>query len=83
MNETVGSWRDSGREAKLWVFSSSASFPVLLFLFNISWGTLGLVVVTIAALSMLDYYGFKPIVFARYLRVLIGGRAKPPRPWWL
>ena len=83
MNRPPGNWRDSGREAKLWIFSSTASFPILLFLFNISWGTLALVVVTILILSALDYYGYKPQVFARYMRSLLAGRHKLPRPGWL
>jgi intracellular multiplication protein IcmT len=79
----IGSWRDSGREAKFWIFNSTASLPVLLFLVNISWNTFGIVVLTIAALTILDYYGMKPKVFVRFMRSSLAGRVKRPRPWWL
>ncbi|MDC3181320.1 IcmT/TraK family protein [Gammaproteobacteria bacterium] len=79
----IGSWRDSGREAKLWIFNSTASIPILFFLINISWTTLTVVILTIAVLSILDYYGFKPAVFVRVVRSSLAGKVKYSRPWWL
>ena len=83
MQRPQGSWRDTGREAKLWIFNATATFPILFFLFSPSWTTVGLVVVTIAVLMLLDYYGFKPIVFLRMVKSLLAGRVKPARSWWL
>ena len=83
MQRPQGSWRDTGREAKLWIFNSSATFPILFFLFSPSFTAAGLVVLTIVVLMLLDYYGFKPIVFLRLIRSMLAGRVKLARPWWL
>ncbi|UTC24409.1 IcmT/TraK family protein [Candidatus Comchoanobacter bicostacola] len=83
MQRPQGSWRDTGREAKLWIFNASATFPILFFLFSPSIATAALVAVTIVVLMLLDYYGFKPIVFLRLVKSMLAGRVKPARPWWL
>ena len=79
----MGKWRDSGREAKFWIFNAATAFPVLLFMVNISWLTLGIVVVTMIAFVILDYYGFKPRVFLRFIRSILSGSRKPAKPWWV
>ena len=79
----MGSWRDSGREAKFWIFNVTTAFPVLFFMVNISWLTFGLVVSTVIVFSVLEYYGFKPKVFFRFLRSFLAGSRKPAKPWWI
>lgn len=79
----LGNWQNTGREPKLWIMNSTTSFPLLLFLVNISVYTLGLVVVTMVVFFILDYYGFKPKVFVRYIRSFLAGGRKSARPWWV
>ena len=82
-NNAPGNWQDSGREPKLWMFNSTTSFPLLLFLVNISWTTFFVVVITMIVFFVLDYYGFKPRVFLRFLRSFTAGPRKVARPWWM
>jgi hypothetical protein len=78
-----GSWRDSARPAKFFIFNSVTVFPVLWFLFNISWTNFLIIVVVVGALMALDYYGLPPRVFARFLRGVISGKRKISSPWWV
>ncbi len=78
----AGSWQNTGREAKLWIFNSTTSFPILLFLVNISLTTLMVVVITMLVFGVLNYYGFTVSVAFRCLRGMIAGRFKESRPWW-
>lgn len=81
--QPLGNWQDSGRETKLWIMNSTTSFPVLLFLVNISWTTFFIVISTMAVFFVLDYYGFKPKVFFRYARSFLAGGLKSARPWYM
>lgn len=81
--QPLGNWQDTGRETKLWVMNSTTSFPVLLFLVNISWTTFFVVLGTMAVFFVLDYYGFKPKVFLRYVRSTLAGGLKSARPWYM
>ncbi len=83
MNQPLGNWQDTGRETKLWIMNSTTSFPVLLFLVNISWLTFFVVLGTMAVFFVLDYYGFKPKVFLRYARSAFAGGRKSARPWYM
>lgn len=76
------SWQNTGRETKLWIFNSTTSFPILLFLVKISVVTLMIVVVTMIAFSVLGYFGFTVPVAFRYLRGRLAGPQKQCRPWW-
>ena len=78
-----GNWQDTGRETRLWIMSSTTSFPLLLFLVNISWTTFFIVVATMVVFFVLEYYGFKAPVFLRFVRSLIAGPVKSARPWWM
>lgn len=78
-----GNWQDTGRETKFWIMNSSTSFPLLLFLVNISWTTFFIVIATMIVFFILDYYGFKPMVFLRYVRTVLAGPYKSCRPWWM
>lgn len=81
--EKAGSWQNTGREPKLWIMNSTTSFPLVLLIIRASKYTLGLVVVTIGVFFILDYYGFKPPVFVRYIRSFLAGGRKTARPWWV
>lgn len=77
------SWRDSARSSKLWIFDSSATFPLVLLLFNISLNTFLLALTFIVFLTVISYYGFTMPVFFRFLRSRIAGKRKVAVPWWL
>ena len=82
-NNVTGNWQDTGREAKFWILNASTSFPLLLFLVNISWTTFFIVIITMAVFFTLDYYGFNLRVFLRFLRSFAAGSRKSARPWWV
>jgi len=77
------SWRDSARPSKLWIFDSSVTFPLVFMFFNMSLNTFYVVLGFIIFLSILSYYGFSVMVFARYLRSKVAGTRKIAVPWWL
>jgi|AntRauTorckE5430_2_1112549.scaffolds.fasta_scaffold00008_18 intracellular multiplication protein IcmT len=79
----LGNWQNTGREPKLWVMNSTTSFPLLLFMLNISWNTFFLVLGTIFVFFVLEYYGFNLKVFGRFLRSFLAGSRKVARPWWV
>ncbi|EKD76819.1 MAG: IcmT protein [uncultured bacterium] len=65
------------------MWDGRAAFPVVIFLIHIAWWTFLLTVALITFFSVLNRYGFTPIVFARWLRSLIGGSRKMAIPWWM
>jgi intracellular multiplication protein IcmT len=77
------SWRDSARAARFWIFDASAAFPLVFMLFNIKWSTFVFALVCMFFLKILDYYGFKIIVFLRIIRNFVAGDYKSANPWWL
>lgn len=77
------SWRDSSRSSKLWIFDSSAVFPLVIMFFHISWTTFGVAMSFVVFLSILSYYGFNISVFVRVIRSTIAGKRKIAVPWWL
>jgi intracellular multiplication protein IcmT len=76
------SWRDSARSAKLWIFDASATFPLLVLAFHITWTTFIVAVVSMLFLSLLGRYGFSMVVFARWIRSSLAGKRKVAVPWW-
>lgn len=77
------SWRDSARSSKLWIFDASATFPLIVLLFHVSWNMFFITLGFIVFLSILSYYGFTIRVFIRYTRSLVAGKRKIAVPWWL
>jgi intracellular multiplication protein IcmT len=77
------SWRDSARSSRLGPLNSSATFPVLLLMFNIKWWTLALTVITMIFLTVLSRFGFTIPVFCRWVRCLFAGRRRIATPWWM
>ena len=80
---STASWRDSARSTRFWIFNSSTAFPLLLCLFNIKLWTFILAVSVMAFFLMIEYYGFTPAVFGRFVRSLLAGKRRVSRPWWL
>lgn len=76
-------WRDSARSIKFFIWDGRAAFPVVLFLIHITWWTFITTIVLICFFSILNHYGFTPIVFFRWLRNFIAGPRKIAVPWWM
>ncbi|MAJ81704.1 MAG: phosphoesterase [Legionellales bacterium] len=76
------SWRDSAREAKLWIFNANSVFPFLLMLYNIQTWTVVLACSIFAALTILGYYGLTVRSFLRLIRSFIAGARKTSHNWW-
>lgn len=76
-------WRDSARPVKFFIWDGRAVFPVLIFILHIAWWTLILTVVLIVFFSILNKFGFTPMVFFRWLRSTIAGPRKFSVPWWM
>jgi len=81
--KSTASWRDSARPSKLWVFNSSATFPLLILLFHISYQTLFFAVAFTIALSLIDRMGYSLTVFGRVIRSTLAGKRRLATPWWL
>lgn len=75
-------WRDSARPLKFFFLDGQAVFPVLICLVYLRPWTAILAVVSMVFFTILNRYGFSPIVFLRWLRSAIAGRRKTAIPWW-
>jgi intracellular multiplication protein IcmT len=78
----VAHWRDSARNVRLWMVDFRACFPLMIFIFHISWFTFALAMVTIIFFGALERYGFTVAVFLRWLRSFLAGPRKVSQPWW-
>lgn len=76
-------WRDSARASKLWIFNSTATFPMMLMLFHIRLWTFELAVAIMSILTLIEHYGFSLPVFGRWIRSTMAGKRKIATPWWL
>lgn len=76
-------WRDSSRQAKLWIFDSMAAFPLFIMIFNITWTTFGVAVLFMVFLKLISIYGFSVPVFMRFIRSVLAGKRKIATPWWM
>jgi len=76
-------WRDSARPVKFFVWDGRAVFPLLLLLFFPNLWTLIFCVVLITFFSILNRFGFTPLIFFRWLRSTLAGPHKTARPWWM
>lgn len=75
-------WRDSARSIRFFIWDGQAAFPMLLFLLHMRIWTLLVAVGAMMFFTILNRYGFTPIVFFRWLRNLASGKRKISRPWW-
>jgi intracellular multiplication protein IcmT len=76
-------WRDSARSIKFFIWDGKAAFPMLLFFFHIALWTFITAVVAMVFFTVLNRFGFSPIVFLRWLRSSIAGPRKLAIPWWM
>ena len=76
-------WRDSARSVRFFIWDGQAVFPMVLFLMHIRIWTFVVAIVTMMFFTILNRYGFSPIVFLRWLRSFIAGRRKMAVPWWM
>ncbi len=75
-------WRDAARPARFFLVDYRAAFPLVLFLLHIEWWTFFAALISMAALSLLERYGFSVTVFFRWLRSTLAGPRKVAIPWW-
>lgn len=76
-------WRDSARPIKFFIWDGKAVFPMLLFLMHIQVWTFIIAFVAMMFFTILNRYGFSPIVFLRWFRNLCSGKRKLAIPWWM
>ncbi|NBW56992.1 phosphoesterase [bacterium] len=75
-------WRDSARPARFFIVDANIIYPILLFLFNISYRTLIILGVSFVFFLTLDRVGFTVKKTIRYLKVQISGKIRYRRGWW-
>jgi intracellular multiplication protein IcmT len=78
----VASWRDSARNVRMWIVDYRACFPLLIFIFHVSWATFIFAIVAVGFFGALERYGFTVAVFSRWLRSFLAGPRKIAQPWW-
>ena len=76
-------WRDSARNIKFFIWDGKAAFPMVFFLVYMHIWTLIVAVVSMMFFTLLNRYGFSPVVFFRWLRSTLAGRRKLAIPWWM
>lgn len=76
-------WRDSARPVKFFIWDGRAVFPVLLLVIHIAWWTFFLAISMVAFFSILNRFGFTPMVFGRWIRSTVAGPRKMSLPWWM
>jgi len=67
-------WRDSARTPRFIIFSAYIAVPLVLFLFHIRIWTFAVLVFTVAAMTVIEYFGYTPPVAALALRSWIAGK---------
>lgn len=76
-------WRDTARTIRFFIWDGNAAFPIVIFLMHITLWTFILAATLIAFFSLLNRYGFTPLVFWRWLRNMLAGSHKMAIPWWM
>ncbi len=76
-------WRDSARPIKFFILDGKAVFPFVFFLVYMHVWTFIVATVSMVFFTLLNRYGFSPIVFFRWLRSSFAGRRKLAIPWWM
>lgn len=76
-------WRDSARSVRFFIWDGKSVFPIIIFLMHMRIWTLVVALVTMMFFTILNRYGFSPIVFLRFLRSFIAGPRKTAVPWWM
>ena len=70
-------WRDSARPPRMFGVDARAAFALLLFLLHMSFVTLGIVILAIAAAAVMERRGHTPVSGLRALRAYFAGRHRP------
>ncbi|OGT06921.1 MAG: phosphoesterase [Gammaproteobacteria bacterium GWF2_41_13] len=76
-------WRDSARPVRFFFIDGKAAFPLVLFLLHIRLWTFIIAVACSLFFTVLNHFGFSPIVFFRWLRNFIAGDRKVAYPPWM
>ena len=76
------SWRDTGRPTRLFFLNSRVVFPLVLWILHIRIWTFIVMILVVTIFVALDYYGYKPVVFARCVRAYLAGPRRCVRLWW-
>ena len=76
-------WRDSARSVRFFIWDGKAVFPMLIFIVHIRLWTFVVAIATMMFFTILNRYGFSPIVFLRWIRSSLAGRRKIAIPWWM
>ena len=75
-------WRDSARPIRFFIWDGKAAFPMVLpFMYMRIW-TWAVALVAMMFFTILNRYGFSPMVFFRWMRTKAAGRRKLSVPWW-
>lgn len=75
-------WRDSARPIRFFIWDGKAAFPMILpFMYMRIW-TWVLAIVAMMFFTILNRYGFSPVVFLRWLRSKVAGPRKIAKPSW-
>ena len=75
-------WRDSARSVRFFIWDGKLAFPMILPLMYMRIWTWCVAWVFMVFFSVLNRYGFTPIVFLRWLRCKVAGRRKLIEPSW-
>jgi intracellular multiplication protein IcmT len=75
-------WRDSSRRPRFFFLDAQVIYPLLIFLFNISYTTLKLLIIALLFYTALEKFGFTVYKLFRYLKIVLAGTMKYRRGWW-
>lgn len=75
-------WRDSARNVRFFFIDFRATFPFLVLLLHVRLYTFIFALLAIIFFTILERFGFTPVVFARWLRSYVAGPRKIAQPWW-
>ena len=74
-------WRDSARSVRFFIWDGQLVFPIIIpLMYPRSYWTWGIALFAIIFFSILNRYGFSPMVFLRWLRSSVAGRRKLIEP---
>lgn len=76
-------WRDAARSVRFFFWDGKAAFPLVVFLFYMRLSTLIVTLLSVVFFSILNRFGYSPVVFLRLVRSLLSGPRKLSRPWWM
>jgi hypothetical protein len=69
-----GFWRESARAVRLAFMSAYVAVPLLVFFLHIRWWTFWFLVATVAAMTIIEQFGYTPPVALLALRARIAGK---------